>query len=419
MRKTLLALLLIGVLCSVTVFAAGTSEAKSAAKPREVRILLWDSTYNQKFEPQNIKADFEAQYPDYQLVIDRIEYDSLDKQILLAHATGKDYDVIQVNHSSVSQFVAGGVLLPLDSYLASSAIDLSTYAPAAVDVGKIKGVTYGIPFDPDCRILAYNRRILDELGFAPPKTTADMLEIAKAAYAKDYYAMAGQVSKSMFCIYDLGGFMLSYDTQVYKEVNGKYVSQLNTPEALQFVKWAVEMFKYMPKDTNISDTLARSMFAQGKVVMLWWTPSQINSVIPQFANRDELEFSEIPIGPTGAHGSAMGGYLWGIGSGAKNKDGAWAFMEYANTPKVQAMLARGLPADTRAFDYPPFNIPEYNMFRKQLETSKYPVPLTEVFPRVAEVWNRRFSEALLGVISAEEACRLGHAEVQAVLDTIN
>ncbi|NMA23647.1 MAG: sugar ABC transporter substrate-binding protein [Spirochaetales bacterium] len=418
MRKILL-MLLVGAICVVTVFAAGSSEAKATAKQQEVRILLWDSTYNQKFEPENIKEDFESLYPDYKLVIERIEFDSLDKQILLAHATGRDYDVIQVNHSSVSQFVAGNVLLPLDEYLSKSSIDLSTYAPAAVDVGKVKGVTYGLPFDPDCRILAYNRTILDELGFDPPKTTDDMLKIAEAAYAKGYYAMAGQVSKTMFCIYDLGGFMLSYDTQVYKEIDGKYVSQLNTPEALEFLNWAVEMYKYMPKDTNISDTLARSMFAQGKVVMLWWTPSQVKSVIPQFANRDDLEFSEIPVGPTGAHGSAMGGYLWGIGSGAKNKEGAWAFMEYANTPRVQALLARGLPADTKAFDYPPFNVSDYDMFRKQLETSQYPVPLTEVFPKVAEVWNRRFSEALLGVLTPEEAVRLGHTEVQAVLDTIN
>lgn len=418
MKKALIVLLIISVLVSTMLFAAGGGE-KAPAKRKEVRILLWDSTYNQKFAPYEIKADFEKLNPEYELVIEQISFDDLDKQILLSHATGRDYDIIQVNHSSLSQFVEGGVLLPLDKYLATSKIDLSTYAPAAVDVGKIKGNTYGLPFDPDCRILAYNIKILNELGLEPPKTTADMLTIAKKAYEKGIYAMAGQLSKSMFCIYDLGGFMLSYDTQVYKEVNGKYVSQLNTPEALEFVKWATEMYKYMPKDTNIDDTLARSMFAQGKVVMMWWTPSQIGSVIPQFANRADLEFSEIPVGPTGAHGSAMGGYLWGIGSGTKIADGAWAFMEYANTPRVQALLARGLPADTRAFDYPPYNVPDYDMFRKQLETSQYPVPLVSVFPRVAETWNRRFSEALLGVISAEEATRLGHAEVQAVLDTIN
>ncbi len=419
MKKLLVILLVLGIITPLALFSAGVSEPKKPEKVREVRILLWDSTYNQKFEPYNIKADFEANNPEYELVIERVDFDNLDKQILLAHATGKDYDVIQVNHSSVSQFVAGNVLLPLDSYLTNTAIDFSTYAPAAVDVGKVKGVTYGLPFDPDCRILAYNATILKELGLEPPKTTADMLKIAEVAYSKGYYAMAGQLSKSMFCIYDLGGFMLSYDTQVYSEVDGKYVSQLNTPEALEFVEWAVKMFQYMPKDTNISDTLARSMFAQGKLVMLWWTPSQIASVIPQFPNRADLEFSEIPVGPTGVHGSAMGGYLWGVGSGAKNKDGAWAWMEYANTPRVQALLARGLPADTKAFDYPPFNISDYDMFRKQLETSRYPVPLNEVFPRVAEVWNRRFSEALLGVLTPREACELGHKEVQAVLDAIN
>lgn len=415
--KILVSTLLILSMC-LTLSAQGAQEA-AEPQTKTIRALVWSSTYDQVVVPNNIEADFEAMNPGYDLQFERIDYDNLDKQILLAHATGNDYDIIQVNHSSISQFVAGGVLAPLDSYIKSGKIDLSTYSPAAVDVGKMKGVSYAIPFDPDCRILAYNVKILKELGMESPKTTDDMLKIAKAAYEKGYYAMAGQLSKIMFCIYDLGGFLLCFDTHVYEEIDGKYVALLDTPEAKAYMNWAVEMYKYMPKDTNIDDTLARSMFAQGKVAMMWWTPSQIKSVIPKFPNRADLEFSVMPVGPTGKNGSAMGGYHWGIGAGSKAKDAAWVFMEYANRPEKQALLARGLPADTKAFDYPPFNIPDYNMFRAQLETSEYPCPLTSVFPKVAETWHRRFSEALLGVISVEEACKKGQEEVQAVLDTIN
>ncbi|MHC1692551.1 MAG: ABC transporter substrate-binding protein [Sphaerochaetaceae bacterium] len=418
-NKRRLIVLCLALVLTASVFAQGATEAQVPAESKTIRALVWSSTYDQVIVPNKIEADFEAKNPGYDIQFERIDYDNLDKQILLAHATGKDYDIIQVNHSSVSQFVAGGVLAQLDSFLKNTSIDLSTYAPAAVEVGKDAGKTYALPFDPDCRILAYNVKILNELGMEPPKTTADMLAIAKAAYAKGYYAMAGQLSKTTFCIYDLGGFMLCYDTQVYKDINGTYKAQLDTPEALAYVKWATEMYKYMPKDTNIDDTLARSMFAQGKIAMMWWTPSQIKSVIPKFPNRADLAFSEMPVGPTGKRGSAMGGYLWGVGSGSKAKNSAWVFIEYANQPQQQALMARGLPADTKAFDYPPFNVPEYDMFRAQLATSEYPVPLTSVFPRVSETWNRRYSEALLGVLTAEEACAKGQVEVQAVLDTIN
>ena len=52
--------------------------------------------------------------------------------------------------------------------------------------------------------------ILEECGMTPDQitTTDGVMEFARKAYEKGYYAMAGQVSKNVFCIYDLGGFML-------------------------------------------------------------------------------------------------------------------------------------------------------------------------------------------------------------------
>ena len=414
MKKALLISMMVLVVAGL-VFAQGASEAGGK---KEIRVLLWDSTYNSTIVKNGIEEKFEAAYPGYDVIFDKIAYDDLDKTILFSHASGDDYDVIQVITTSLNPLKAGGALAPMDDLIKKTNLVFSTWSPAAVKAGIIDGATYGLPFDPDCRILAYNVKILRELGLEPPKTTDDMLKIAKAAYEKlGVYAMAGQISKNVFCMYDLGGFQLCFDSKVYDLVDGKYTALLDKPEALAFVKWATEMYKYMPKDTNINDTLARSMFAQGKVAMLWWTPSQIKSVIPQFEHREDLEFSVMPVGPTGVRGSAMGGYHWGIGSGSKNKEAAMKFLEFALQPENQALIARGLPADTRAFDYPPYNVPDYNMFREQLKSSSYPAPLIDLFTKVAETWNRRFQESLLGTITPEEACRIGQQEVQAILDT--
>ncbi|MGI5174140.1 sugar ABC transporter substrate-binding protein [Treponema sp. OMZ 840] len=412
---------IISFFAALMVFAAGSKDsAGDPSKKSVIRVLVWSSTFDQKIGPNNIEADFEAKYPQYDLEIDKIDYDSLDKQILLSHSTGNGYDVIMINHSSLSQFVHGGVVAPLDAYLADGKIDFSYYSDKAVKASKFKGKTYGIPFDPDCRILAYNTKILKELGMTPPKTTDDMLKIAKAAYAKGYYAMAGGLNRTTFCVYDLGGFMLNWGIHVYEQgTDGKYVARLDTPEAVDYMHWAQQMYACMPKDANLDNTVARSMFAQGKVAMMWWTPSQIASVIPKFQNREDLDFSVMPVGPTGYRSSAMGGYMWGIGSKAKNPKGAWAFLSYALQPEMQGKFARGLPADSRAFDYPPFNKADYNMFREQLPKAEYPCPLTSVLPKVFETWNRTYSECMMGLITPEEACKKGQADVQAVLNTIN
>jgi multiple sugar transport system substrate-binding protein len=416
MKKCIL--LIAAIICSVAmVFAQGVQESKGAEKTK-VHAMVWTSSYDEKLGPNNIEAEFEAMYPQYDLEFDLIEYDSLDSQTLLTHNTGNDYDVIMVNHSSLSMFVAGNVVAPIDDIVAG--LDIEYYSQKAVDAAKFNGHWYGIPFDPDCRILAYNTKLIHELGFDDPKTTDDVLAIAKAGYEKGYYAMAGGLNRNTFSIYDLGGFMLCWGVNVYTQTeDGKYVCQLNTPKVIDYMNWAQQMYACMPHDGNLDNSTARSWFAQGKVLMLWWTPSQIKSVLPKFENREDCAFAEMPFGPSGVNGSAMGGYMWSMGSGAKNPEGAKAFISWALQPEKQGKICRGLPADSRAYSYEPYNISEYDMFREQISKAEYPVPLTSVLTQVFDTWNRTYAKCMMGDLTPEEACAIGYKEVQAVLDTIN
>lgn len=405
------------ILFSVSMLIAqGGKEAKAEEK-EVVRVMIWTSSFDEKIAPNQIEEKFEAAYPQYDLEFDQVEYDSLDSQTLLSHNTGNDYDVIMVNHSSLPMFVSGNVVAPVDDVVAN--LNMEYYSQKAVDASKFGDHWYGIPFDPDCRILAYNQKLIKELGFDAPKTVDDVLAIAKAGYEKGYYAMAGGLNRNTFCIYDLGGFMLCWGINVYTQENGKYVCQLNTPEAVDYMQWAQDMYACMPHDGNLDNSTARSWFAQGKVLMLWWTPSQIKSVLPKFENRDDCAFAEMPLGPSGINGSAMGGYMWSVGSGAKNPEGAKAFIQWALQPEMQGQICRGLPADSRAYAYEPYNIPEYDMFREQISKAEYPVPLTSVLTKVFDTWNRTYAKCMMGELTPEEACKIGYKEVQAVLDTIN
>ena len=105
--KKLVSIALVSII-AFAAFATGGSDAAASGKKSTVRIMVWSSTYDQKLAPNNIEADFEEKYPQYDLVIDKIDYNDLDKQTLLSHSTGNDYDVIMVNHSSLFFFVKGG-----------------------------------------------------------------------------------------------------------------------------------------------------------------------------------------------------------------------------------------------------------------------------------------------------------------------
>lgn len=390
-------------------------ETKAQEKTNVRYILLNDLKTNQ-FDKNNIAADFYSKHPGVEITFEAVEFADLDKKILMAHAANDDYDIIQTNHSSVPQFVAGGVLEPLSSYIQKAGIDLSTYQQAAVKIGQVGGQQYAIPYDPDCRVFAYNKKILSEAGVEPPKTMDDMLKVAKAVSEKGYYAMAGMYSKNWFPVYDIGSWMLGNGGHLYVQDGTKYKATLDTPEVIDFVKWAQEMYKYMPKDANMDDNAVRALFAQGKVAMYWWGPWEYAMTLDKM-NADDVGFSIMPTGKLKS-GSSMGGWMFGIGSGSKKKDAAWTFVEYVNQPENMAKISSALPADSRAFQYPPFNDPKYQIFNEQFKTAEYPAPPTPVYPQTAEVFNKYFSQAMMGKITPEEACKKSNEEVQKYLDTV-
>ena len=152
---------------------------------------------------QTVLSDLLAANPDLKVDFQRSTVEDLDSKINLAHASGQDYDYITVNNSSVAQLVAAGALEPLDPYLEAAGIDLSeNYSESLLEVGMVDGKLYAIPQDPDCRVLIYNKKLLDEAGFDPPKTQEDILTISKALCGDGVYAFARQYA---LCVIVIGG----------------------------------------------------------------------------------------------------------------------------------------------------------------------------------------------------------------------
>lgn len=147
----------------------------------------------------------------------------------MAHASGQAYDFVDVNNSSVQQFCAAGILEPLDSYLEADGIVLEeNIGEALLSVGQSDGSQYAIPYSPDCRLLAYNKKILDEAGISPPETQADVLEIAEQLCGDGLYAFARRFDTSLAPAYIEGCFFLGNNAYICSEEDGKVVASCNT-----------------------------------------------------------------------------------------------------------------------------------------------------------------------------------------------
>ncbi|MCP4401103.1 MAG: sugar ABC transporter substrate-binding protein [bacterium] len=347
-----------------------------------------------------------------------VEFSELDKQILLSATSGgaSDYDIMMTNHSSVPQFVSAGVLEPLDDFIASAGIDLSSYQQAAVSIGEIDGIQYAIPYNPDCRVLVYNKAMLADIGMDVPQTTGDLLKIGAELIKKEIYAFAGDYNKNWFPIYDFGCFMLGNGGHIYELHDGKYVATADSQAVIDFVKWSVEMYQYMPHDYSIQDSMVRELVFQNKVAMMWFGPWEFK-FFQEYLDQDKFGLALMPKG-TKKSGSSMGGWMLSINSKSAHKEAAKEFLAYVNTPEKMAKMAHALPADSKSFDYPPFNDPKYQIFSEQFKTAEYPAPPTPVYPLAAEIFNSYYQKALTGAMSPEEACKKANEEIQRELDNM-
>ena len=347
-----------------------------------------------------------------------VEFSELDKQILLSATSGgpSDYDIMMTNHSSVPQFVSAGILEPLDDLVESAGIDLSTYQQAATNIGKVDGIQYALPYNPDCRVLVYNKKMLADIGMDAPKTTEDLLKIGAELIKKDIYAFAGDYNKNWFPVYDFGCFMLGNGGHIYELQDGKYVATADSQAVIDFVQWSVEMFQYMPHDYSITDGMVREMVLQGKVAMMWFGPWEFK-FFEEASVMDDFGLTLMPKGSVKS-GSSMGGWMLGINAKSAHKEAAKEFLAYVNTPETMAKMAHALPADSKAFEYPPFNDPKYQIFNEQFKTAEYPAPPTSVYPLTAEIFNSYYQKAVTGSMSPEEACKKANEEIQRELDNM-
>lgn len=361
-----------------------------------------------------IVDEMQKEHPNLKINLEITPVANLDQKVNMAHASGQDYDFIAVNNSSVQQLHAAGVLEPLDGYLEKAGINLSDYySESLLDVGRIDGVLYAIPQSPDCRVLAYNKKALDEAGIPAPKTQEDILKIAEQLAKDGVYAYARQMN-SLSPLYNEGCFMLADGAEICKEVDGKIVPACNTPEMIGQVEFWQKMTPYMPKDLNYSDDQVRSMFAQGKILFYIFGPWEIGNIIDQEAEYG-VDYELMPVPGKVKNGSVSGGFYMGIGAGSKNKDAAWEFIEKSLVPENICELKVNLPADQRCYEMAPYNTPIYQPFLEAYETATPPMPYSPNFNKIADIFYEYFNRALIGGEDAAEMMALCEAELEKLL----
>lgn len=140
--------------------------AGDVAFAREVEIDYWGMFGSTKNEETAVIEAFNERYAGKYKVVPAgtMSPSQLREKLMVAIAGGNAPDVVKFDRFAIASWAEDGLLVPLDSFLGVSSIEVDDFYPAAWEEQVYKGKTYGVPWNFDVRAYLYNKQKFVEAG---------------------------------------------------------------------------------------------------------------------------------------------------------------------------------------------------------------------------------------------------------------
>jgi ABC-type sugar transport system permease subunit/ABC-type glycerol-3-phosphate transport system substrate-binding protein len=434
-------------------------------------IVIWgmSSSANDKGTDAVVR-EFEARNPQYKVRLLGMGAGGMNPQKLMTAIVGKaPPDVIQQDRFNVHDWASRGAFRPLDDLLKRDSGHPDTpkredYYASGWDEGVYEGQTYCIPRDTNIRMLYWNKRVfrkeaarLRAAGLDPERPPRTWGEVSAYSRVLTTFNPDGTLKRVGF-VPDFGanglyGYVLQADGS-YLSPDGK-TATFENPQVRQSIDFMMGEYKFLGGIKN-TDAFGRSWAAENsnpfideKVVMMitgeweltWW-----------HALRPNLEMGAAPppvpddrflrrghyknIDKTFA--TWVGGYGLAIPTGAKNVEGAWAFIKFATSFEgrkidldaqkelYQSRGQRFFPnvmgqkqaAEYQAELFGGGNSDYDRSYRSHIEAMEFSVARRSTFAAQA-VWDaqiRMFDQVIQGRLTPERAATEANISTQKILN---
>lgn len=345
--------------CGLTPGAKQTSSVKQEPASKEIptsekiTLTVWDqNTEGAMSEVQEkLNAQFKEEYPNITIKRTAQSFKDLKTTLKLALSSNTPPDVIQANqgYPDMGAFVAAGMLRPLDdyaklygwdSYYPKNLLDFNSFSK---DGKHWQGDTlYGVSQTGELIGIYYNRVILKQLGYEPPKNLEEFNATLQAAKSAGILPISyGDLEKSPG-IQILGvvqGAMAGskYVNNLTSGKSGAWTDDVNIKAAQQIVEWQTEGYltdggNGVSRDTAIAD------FGAGKALYTiqgTWQEQPIKHALGEDAGFLTLtsDTDNKPV-TTGGEGLA-----WAITSKSEHANAAAAYIDFiTNAQSAQTLL---------------------------------------------------------------------------------
>jgi multiple sugar transport system substrate-binding protein len=343
---------------------------------------------------------------------------------------GSAYDVVNVTFIYTSRWINSGWLTPLDDFIKNPNLtpadwDIKDFLPGALapETGK-DGKLYGIPWTAEVMLTASSRfDLVKAAGLGFPDTTDDLVKVLRAVNKKE--RVAGFVADNHYG-WTFVPYLHAFGGDVFRKAPDDLFPTLDTPEAVAAAEYYANLLRefgpdgavtYTPDQVTQALKLGRVNFADAGQLYL----AQLGDLATSKTIKT-VSFGHVPKGPAGRFpGTAV--HALGIPTGSKNKEAAWAFIQWAlskQTTRKAVAAGYGSPARRSDIDSSVFRqkqvINGTDLAKLSLEAIELAAKsghmkyrTVAVYPQVDQQLNKAIERIVTKQLSAKQALQQAQA----------
>lgn len=355
---------------------------------------------------------FHEAHPD--IVIDSIEQvDWNMDRVILAELSGQPYDVVYTVIEQAWALAQAGVIMPLEPMMAADSEWTDQFVadvhPNLMTMWQRDGTQYYLPYEWNNMVMYYNPKLFDESGLMYPGanwTWDEFLSNAKRLHRRSAEGdpIVDGYSCSWYNPFGFGSWILTAGGQILNE--DWTASALNDPRVVE----AVEFTRSMIFEDEVlrlgCDPIPESgrvgMWGAGRWVIYWY--EEVNGF-------HDYDIQTWPIKEQ--KGTVLGGGGHAISAASRNKEAAWTFLKWLNSPEIITYWTRiGDSSPSRssvAMSDEILALPPANgvLYYEALDYAT-PVPAPPSYPDIERIFQDTLHRVWFGEISSQEAVNEMH-----------
>ena len=356
--------------------APTATTAETVEKPYEgVELTLASMTDQYVTAFQYLIPIFEEE-TGIKITLDELGYVDLYQKLtadFVAHSA--NYDLMTVDIVWSGEYAQNRYTLPLDDFMErdKDELDLDDIMPVSWTLGEWEGKHWAYPLAGYANVLNYRKDLFEEKGIAPPKTIAELTDLAEqfTDAENDFYGIALLGAKGPAVAQDYMAYLQQFGGNILDE-NGNIA--VNTPKNVAGLEWYGSLFAYAPPgSTDYWWDQRETAFRSGNVAMMeGWSIARAgyeNPDISSIVGKVDITVAPVAEGMEPEYG--FGG--WGIGinadSSPEKQEAAWEFIKWLTSREIQREWVRhdGAPIRRSTLEDPEL-VKEYPWFPVLLES---------------------------------------------------